>query len=492
MKTKIMLCSIVLLLFVFTGSAFGAFEGYSNTFYGQLAGNITGGDDDADTFIGVYAGYSNTGKYNTFLGLSAGYANTTASYNTFLGFSAGMDSTTGNYNTFVGDRAGYSNTGGLENTFVGAVSGYHNTGNYNTFVGMSSGVYNTTGYYNAFLGNEAGYANTTGTWNTFVGAAAGKSNIIGNFNTFVGMNAGGQNNGSGNVFLGNQTGYNEKDASNKLYIDNSETTTPLIYGEFDNNILTINGNFKVVNPNSGLIFLTDVTTDNTTKGARMMLNHYSNSQLPVYLFGAASTSTNNYVALGGGNAIGNAATQIDLYTAPNTTTLVGTPRLTIIGNGNVGIGTQTPSHPLQMAGGAYTNGTSWIDVSSREYKDNIEALSTEEALEAIQGLNPVKYAYKADRSEQRVGFIAEEVPELVATKDRKGLSPMDIVAVLTRVVQEQQKTIKEQQEIVLKQNNSMQEQQTLINTLLKKMTQLESKMEVLQTGGIPPSILSLK
>jgi len=40
-----------------------------------------------------------------------------------------------------------------------------------------------------------------------------------------------------------------------------------------------------------------------------------------------------------------------------------------------------------------------------------------------------------------VGFIAEDVPELLATKDRKGLSPMDIVAVLTRVVQEQQKTI---------------------------------------------------
>jgi hypothetical protein len=28
------------------------------------------------------------------------------------------------------------------------------------------------------------------------------------------------------------------------------------------------------------------------------------------------------------------------------------------------------------------------------------------------------------------------VPELVATKDRKGLSPMDIVAVMTKVVQE--------------------------------------------------------
>ncbi len=42
-----------------------------------------------------------------------------------------------------------------------------------------------------------------------------------------------------------------------------------------------------------------------------------------------------------------------------------------------------------------------------------------------------------------MGFIAEDVPELVATKDRKGLSPMDIVAVLTKVVQRQQKEIEE-------------------------------------------------
>ena len=34
-----------------------------------------------------------------------------------------------------------------------------------------------------------------------------------------------------------------------------------------------------------------------------------------------------------------------------------------------------------------------------------------------------------------MGFIAEDVPELVATNDRKGLSALDITAVLTKVVQ---------------------------------------------------------
>ena len=409
MKTKITICAMVFLLSAFTGIALGGTEGTFNTFYGWGAGYSTTGDDDVATFIGMGAGYSNTTGYsNTFLGASAGFANTTASWNTFLGCEAGAWNTTGIQNTFVGTEAGRSNTTGYSNTFLGYYAGYSNTnGSYNTFLGQNSGFKNNGGYQNTFLGRDAGY------WNT---------------------------DGHGNVFLGNAAGSFET-GSNKLYIDSFYTIHPLIYGEFDNRKMTIYGNLSVVGPNNGLVYLTDVTMDNTTKGARMVLNHYSNSQLPVYLFGAASTSTDNYVAFGGGNAIGNAATQIDLFTAPTTTTPVGTPRLTIIGNGNVGIGTQTPSHPLQMAGGAYTNGGSWIDGSSREYKENIEVLSTEEALEAIRDLNPVKYAYKTDQTERRVGFIAEDVPDLVATKDRKGLSPMDIVAVLTKVVQEQQKTI---------------------------------------------------
>ena len=42
-----------------------------------------------------------------------------------------------------------------------------------------------------------------------------------------------------------------------------------------------------------------------------------------------------------------------------------------------------------------------------------------------------------------LGFIAEDVPGLVASTDRISLSTMDIVAVLTRVVQEQQQKIAE-------------------------------------------------
>ncbi|HEX2224759.1 MAG TPA: tail fiber domain-containing protein [Thermoanaerobaculia bacterium] len=112
--------------------------------------------------------------------------------------------------------------------------------------------------------------------------------------------------------------------------------------------------------------------------------------------------------------------------------------------GNVGIGTNNPGFPLTMGSGAHvTTGGVWTDASSRDYKEQIQDLSLTDARTALDGLNPVTYKYKNTENEHRVGFIAEDVPALVAEEDRKSLAPMDVVAVLTKVVQEQQKTIDE-------------------------------------------------
>jgi hypothetical protein len=117
-------------------------------------------------------------------------------------------------------------------------------------------------------------------------------------------------------------------------------------------------------------------------------------------------------------------------------------RITVDAAGNVGIGETQPSHPLEMASGAHvTPGGVWTNASSRADKENISDLTVEEALAALAQLEPVRFAYKADGDDEFVGFIAEDVPDLVASKDRKGLSTMDIVAVLTRVVQSQQERL---------------------------------------------------
>jgi len=110
--------------------------------------------------------------------------------------------------------------------------------------------------------------------------------------------------------------------------------------------------------------------------------------------------------------------------------------------GYVGIGTTSPSYPLQMASGAYvTTGGVWTNASSREYKTDVKQLTAEKAMDTLTQLKPVEFAYKADSQEKHVGFIAEDAPDIVASKDRKGMSSMDVVAVLTKVVQEQQRTI---------------------------------------------------
>jgi hypothetical protein len=96
---------------------------------------------------------------------------------------------------------------------------------------------------------------------------------------------------------------------------------------------------------------------------------------------------------------------------------------------------------LQSNGNLSIKGT-LIQGSSRTLKEHITELSSQEALETLVNLSPVKFRYKADTEQaSHIGFIAEEVPDLVATPDRKGLSTMDIVGVLTKAVQELQKTV---------------------------------------------------
>lgn len=119
--------------------------------------------------------------------------------------------------------------------------------------------------------------------------------------------------------------------------------------------------------------------------------------------------------------------------------------LVIDANGRLGLGTATPLYQIDHSSGARLDAGNWVNASSRNVKQDIHQLDGDAALEALKALEPVTFAYKANPGETMVGFIAEEVPDLVATTDRKGLSSMDVAAVLTKVVQEQQRTIEDLQ-----------------------------------------------
>jgi len=396
-----------------------------------------GGAPYYNTFYGLSAGASNTtGSYNAFLGFQAGASNTTGFYNTFVGVNAGWFNTTGTENTFLGNDAGSLNTTGSYNTFVGLGAGNLNTGSNNTFLGRAAGSSNSGGSDNVFIGLSAGESNSTGYSNVFFGKNAGLNNTSGHDNTFLGRSAGyGNASGNFNVFLGTNAGYGET-RSNKLYIDNSATSSPLIYGEFDNDILAVNGKFAV------------------------------GTQAPTYPMELKTSGRNATFVLqrddGGAINFVNATPLYGQFGTGNNYPV------RILVNSAWKLSLNTDNSLTMLSGATCTAGGVWTNASSRELKENVEGLSAEEAQAALSELAPVKYTYKADKAERHVGFIAEDVPALVASKDRKTVSPMDVVGVLTKVVQEQQKTLSEYQ-------RSLSEQQKTIAELKSRVAELEKK-----------------
>ncbi len=139
--------------------------------------------------------------------------------------------------------------------------------------------------------------------------------------------------------------------------------------------------------------------------------------------GQAPTYTNATIVANGGDhthgVLGQAATAgywggVFYNAAGSEVLLASGGYAALLTGGNVGIGTKTPTNPLEMGSGAYVStGGVWTNASSRTFKQNIADLPLERALAAIEQLAPVTYQYKASPGEHHVGFIAEDVPELV-------------------------------------------------------------------------------
>lgn len=200
---------------------------------------------DGRTFLGVNSG--TLGDYNTGYGSGAlQVATAAAQYNVAIGAFSMNSAATGVFNMALGTNSLRQNNGASYNVGVGSgslqrLTGSGGSNDHNLGMGTYALQNLTGGAYNVAVGSYA-----------LTGPGAG---FVGNSNVAVGGYAlyanGGNNNmalgslamfnntaGSGNIAIGFSAGYNET-GSNKLYISNSNTATPLVYGDFSTKYLAV-------------------------------------------------------------------------------------------------------------------------------------------------------------------------------------------------------------------------------------------------------------
>lgn len=337
---------------------------------------------------------------------------------------------------YVGRNAGEKTT---FNTNPFDVTGH------NTFVGSNAGTENTSGNGNSFFGESAGRRTTTGISNTFIGNIAGLNNTTGRFNTYLGWGAG-QTDQSVSLNKAIAIGYNAQVGCENCAVIGGFGVDAVNVGigtEFPEKLLDVRGESQFLG----------TTTVGTPGFESVLLNLNSDRNWTFRQGGSGSATSLVLESVGGG----------------------GNKNFVINTSGDVGIGLLIPTHPLHLASGAHvTTGGVWTNASSKTLKENIYNLTLEEAIITLAELVPVKFNYLLQKDEVYVGFLAEDVPELVATQDRKSLSSMDIVAVLTRVVQEQQSEISELKERV-SEIDAFKQEMAELKSLLKSQTKIASE-----------------
>jgi hypothetical protein len=197
---------------------------------------------------------------------------------------------------YIGNAKVLSNSG-TDNLFAGVSAGASATGNNNTAIGVNTLNTLTTGNYNTALGSGAGIF-STGSNNLLLGAGAGA--LVGSNNIIIGFGAGGSESGS-----------------NKLYIDNSNTSSPLIYGDFSSNAMTVNGTLSVEGA-LGLNVKTTQVAGTNNPDASGGVWFYSSGTGTITLPSASSVADRVYIILNNTGASRTISSYLDLSNTAQT------------------------------------------------------------------------------------------------------------------------------------------------------------------------------
>jgi len=217
------------------------------------------------TFGGNLWAHDTGGTTNAFVGITAGNTTLTGTSDTAVGQNALLALTTGSRNTAVGNSALTGVQYGVDNTAMGYKSLSKEQGDNSTAVGYQAIANSTLGYRNVSIGDSTLLMNTSGNDNVAVGqnalsgatnsdsnTAIGKGSLLGvvtgTKNTALGYGTGTNMTGSSglNVVIGYNAGPTVNATySNKLYIHNATSDTPLIGGDFSAGYVQINNQLEV-------------------------------------------------------------------------------------------------------------------------------------------------------------------------------------------------------------------------------------------------------
>jgi len=465
---------------------------HTSTYFGYNVGAKT--IKDPNVFL---SGSSNTGY-----GFSALADNTSGFQNTAIGSGALDENTTGFTNTAIGSGAMSKNTLGTNNIGIGHASLRDNyDGTFNIGIGTNVLNINRSGDQSIAIGHFAGSYDSLSVRNVYIGHDAGRGSYVAtdgydrSENTMVGSLAGSLNKTSGNVFLGYKAG-RDAAADNQLYIANSEadSTEALIYGDFAESLLRVNGELTV----DGLYTLPTTAPSagqflRVSSGSTNPTASWANIDLP-WQFGAGSDAVyedgdvgiglsdaiyrldvednvaNGYVARFRNKNNTSASKGIIIQTGPNVNPTGSTYyALFLDGNGtNIG-----------GIRGNGSGGTLYSTTSDRRLKQNIETYTN--GLQLVQNLRPTSYQMKSNPDMTEIGFIAQELQALLPAAvggDPDGnpeTDPMTVdygrlTPVLVSAIKEQQLQIEQLTKLVTAQNSD-------INNLKAEISKIQGVAE---------------